>query len=372
MKKLFITLLTLFYCATVANAVEEISLPQQSINLSQLADIYYGKAENQQEISPIFRLFSEKGLEFENSKINSVKATILYGSQATYDIPDSSNSSFKHNFPVIEPMVTVKFNNNKSQAKFDYNIARSIKGHPNSFTEKINELYVSHDITKNQTILFGQGSRLPITHDGSLGVFANEMVLKTQIGRTFGDVRSVGIRNIGNYKYADYDIGIYDSTRYMRDFGRGSDFTAYIMFKPFANTENDALNFKLGGGYNTGKYNISYNQYSFYTQYDYKKFHAKAEYANADGYNTNIQSQNKSDGFYTTISYDITPKISVIGRYDYFAPNKSESSMNNQEYTFGLTYMPWKKMKLMFNYVRRNFSYKNDSNMLLFAARFII
>ncbi len=376
MKKFFI-LLILVFNSNITFAIEEVLLPKEEItpsesfNLDYLSDVYYARAENYEKVSPVFKLFSEKGLEFENSKINSIKASFLYGSNFTFQDEKHKSSSFKYNFDVVEPMITVKFNENKSKAMFDINLTRDLDGYSNSFTEKINRLYVSHDITPNQTILIGQGERIPNTFDGSISYMEQDTILKSQLGRTLGNFRAMGIRNKAKYKYADYDIGVYDSTRYMKNFGEGIEFSGNILIKPFAKFENEIKNLKIGAACNVGEYYNNYKQYSFFSGYDYKKFHIKAEYANADGYNAVVNSQNNADGFYSTASFDITPKISLLGRYDYFMPNKSLSS-NIQEYTAGITYKPYKNMKIMLNYVRRNYSDKSDSNMLMFATRFII
>ena len=62
--------------------------------------------------------------------------------------------------------------------------------------------------------------------------------------------------------------------------------------------------------------------------YDYKKFHTHIEYANANGYNAIQESNNDADGFYMLVSYDITPKLTILGRYDIFDYNKHISDDN--------------------------------------------
>lgn len=371
MKKILLLILILFNTACVAGAIEEIKLEKQPINLDYFSDVYYGKIEKE-EVSPVLRLFSQKGLEFENSKINSIKASFLYDGQYIYNKTSAESPYFKHDFMTVEPMLTLKFNDNKSQVMIDYNLTRRLEGYSNGFTEKISQIYVSHEITKEQKILFGQGDRLPNSYDGSRGVMGQELFYKSQLGRTFGEARSVGIRNIASYKYIDYDIGLYDSTRYMKDFGNGVDFTGYVMLKPFADKSEAVEKFKIGSGYSIGKNNISYNTYSAFAGYDYKKLHIHAEYAKADGYNGIKQSSNNADGFYTLLSYDITPKLSLLGRYDYFTGNTYHRNTYCQEYTAGITYKLFKNMKFLINFVNRNYSNKPDSNMILFAARFII
>lgn len=372
-KKIILILFMLFFfnCRS-AKAIEEILLPEEHINLDYISDIYYGKTENQENLSPLIKLFTQKGLEFENSKINSVKASFLYDGHLFYSKTEHKGQYLTHDFFTVEPMITVKFNDNKSKAMFDINLTRNLSGYSNWFTQRISQVYVSHQLTPNQTILLGQGERLPNSYDGSRGVMAQEMAIKSQLGRTFGEARSVGIRNIAKYKYADYDIGIYDSTRYMKHFGNGFDFTGYLMLKPFADFSEKASEFKLGTGYNIGHNNISYNTYSFFAGYDYKKFHIHAEYMNADGYNAIKESSNDANGFYTFISYDITPKLSLQGRYDMFDPDKHTNNNCSTEYAAGITYKVFKNLKLMLNYVRRVNEKKPDSNMILFATRFII
>lgn len=353
-------------------AIEEIQLEKEPINLDYFSDVYYGKIDKDEPISPILKLFSQKGLEFENSKINSIKASFLYDGQLFFNKTSNESPYLIHDFVTIEPMISMKLNENKSKVMFDYNLTRKLDGYSNGFTERISQVYVSHNLTKNQTILLGQGERLPNSYDGSRGVMGQELIYKSQLGRTFGEARSVGIRNIASYKYVDYDIGLYDSTRYMKDFGNGLDFTGYIMLKPFAGLSEAGTNFKIGSGYSIGKNNISYNTYSAFAGYDYKKFHIHAEYANADGYNGIKESSNNADGFYTLISYDITPKLTILGRYDYFTGNTAHNNTYCQEYTAGITYKLFKNLKFMLNFVNKNYSNSPDSNMILFATRFII
>ncbi len=371
MKKLLILLITILFINLTSYAIEEVQLEKENLNFNKLSDIYYGNVENNESINPLIRLFTKKGLEFENSKINSVKIGFLYGGQMKLGFGSEQSTYFNHDFTVIEPMIIANFNENKTKAMFDINLTRKIKDYPNNFTEKISKLYISHNITPEQKILFGQGDRVPNTFNGSISYYNLDTVMKSQSGRTIGDYRSVGIRNIADYKYFDYDIGVYDSTRYMRDFGHGLDFTGKLVLKPFANLDNIG-DLKIGGAYTVGEYANSYHQYAFYSAYDYKKFGIKAEYVNADGYNSIHYSNNNADGFYTTLSYDINDKFSLIGRYDYFVPNKAQTSSNSAEYTIGLTYKPYKNMKVLFNLVRTDYSYKDDSNMVLFATKFII
>lgn len=372
LKKILILFISLFILSAKSYCIEEIELEKENLKLKTVSDIYYGQIDNSDQISPFIRIFSKDGLKFENSYINSVKIGMHYGGNLAYTHINNSHSSLVHDFQDLTPSVKVKFNENRSELGFKYNILRDLPSYSNSFTEKISSLYAVHSITENQKIIIGQYTRLPATYNGSLGTFQQDFVNKSQLGRTLGNARSVGLRNKAEYKYIDYDIGLYDSTRYMKDFGQGLDFTGHIMFKPFADIEDKTGTLKLGSGYNIGNYYTSYHLYSLFAQYDYKKFHLKTEYANADGYNGIVNSKNSAEGFYVTSSYDILPKLQLIGRYDYFVPNSASASSNISEYTIGMTYKPFKNMKLMLNYVLEDNPNSANSNMILFAARFFI
>ncbi|MBQ8887046.1 MAG: hypothetical protein IJY61_05025 [Candidatus Gastranaerophilales bacterium] len=371
MKKILITLI-LILIPINSFAIEEIKLEKESLNLEYLSNVYYGKIEESKEVSPILKLFSKKGLEFKDAPIDAIKLTFLFDGQLQYNNTAHYSPYFKHDFATVEPMISFFFNDRRTEATFDINLLRDLDGYSNSFTEKISRAFISHKITDNQKIIIGQGSRLPVSYNGSRGTMEQEFILKSQLGRTFGEARSVGIRNAANYKYLDYDIGLYDSTRYMKEFGHGLDFTSYFMLKPLANREDDFKNLKIGTGHSVGDYKTSYYVYSVFMGLDYKKIHFKTEYSNADGYNGIKNSNKEADGIYTSVVYDITPKLSLLGRYDYFTADKTVSRDYCQEYTLGATYKIFKNMKFMLNFANRNYSNKPDSNMILFATRFII
>ncbi len=373
MKKFILLLLYLFFSANIAFAIEEVTLEHDEDNFfNKLSDIYYGKAENYEEVSPVLKLFSQNGLEFDNSFVNSVQLTFFAEGNMVLNATDKATQNFLADFPILEPMITTKFNENKDEIILDINFARHIMGYKNRFTEKISRAYISHSFNENQKILIGQGARVPVNYDGSISTMALDLIMRSQIARNLGNVRSMGIRNIASYKYLDYDVGVYDSTRYLADLGSGSEFTGYLMMKPFADFDEKISNLKLGTSYNVGENHRSYHQYSFFSSYDYNKFHIKAEYANAHRCNGIRFLNSNAEGFYTTAIYDITPKLAIVGRYDFFNPNTSFHNYDIQEYTGGITYKPFRNMKIMLNYIRTNQSNLPDSNKFIFATRFII
>lgn len=357
-----------FICPTYS--IEEVSLDTNC--LDDLAEIYYGETEKYDTASPALKLFSKRGIEFDNKYINSIRAVFLFG-DSTYFNKTEHNSPFTTNkFNAVEPGIWVNFNENRTKFEFNYNFARDIDGYHNDFTQKITQLAITQKINENQKITIGQGPRVPIGLDAEKTTMGQDFVLRSQLGRTFGNVSSVGIRNIASYKYLDYDIGFYDSTRFMKRFGKGADFTGKVVFKPTANLKEEIGDLKIGSSYAIGKNDVSYNTISAFIQYDKKKLHSTVEYTNANGYNGAYSSRNDANGFYTTVAYDLTDKLQLAARYDFFLPNKDYKHLYSQEYSVGLTYKMFKSMKLMLNYVYRQNNQRPDSNMVLLATRFFI
>jgi hypothetical protein len=203
--------------------------------------------------------------------------------------------------------------------------------------------------------------------DGRYSGFQQDFVEKSQIGRTFSNIRSMGVRNQGNYKYVDYDIGVYDSTRYSQDYFKGLDSTGWINFKPLASKQKYG-NIILGTGYNVGHYDKDYSVLGTYLEYNYKKLHSKFEYSHANGYNSVVEGTNNAEGFYTALLYDLTKKIQLTARYDCFNPNKHRPDLTNTEYTAGLVYKPYENVKVFVNYVYKDKATALNENRVMIST----
>ena len=154
MKKILLTISILLIPLSCL-AIEEIKLEKESLKLDYFSDVYYGKIEKDEKVSPILKLFSEKGLEFENSPLNAIKLTFLFDGQLQYNNTAHSSPYFKHDFCTVEPMISLFFNDRKTEVTFDYNILRDLDGYSNSFTEKISRVFLSHKLSENQKIIIG-------------------------------------------------------------------------------------------------------------------------------------------------------------------------------------------------------------------------
>ena len=160
----------------------------------------------------------------------------------------------------------------------------------------------------------------------------------------------------------------------MREFFPGVEFTGWVNLKPLGKTDGRYGDLKLGGGVSSGHNNFTYNVIGAYARYQYKKFRADFEYANADGYNGNLGlSDNHARGMYATAYYRINPKVELLARYDTFQPNLDVSNGDITEYVFGVNYyIKGQGLRLMLNYIFRNSSFDEDSHRIIFGTQILL
>ena len=157
------------------------------------------------------------------------------------------------------------------------------------------------------------------------------------------------MNNSANYKYLDYDIGVYDGSRYMNKLFSGSEFAGMVQFKPLADFEEKFGKLKIGASIDTGHQDASFNVFSANALYEYKRLYLDFEYSKAHGYTRGSVNRNDFDGFYTTLGYKINDKLKILGRYDYLK-NQSSGGIS-REYSAGLTYTLRPGLDFLANYV---------------------
>lgn len=310
-----------------------------------------------------------QGTTFEEGPVEYFKLGILYGDEIGIYKQDNKMLGSNFNLPFLEAYAKTIFRGGKYEMNTMFNFSRDLPGYTNYFSEKITALSLTRNIKGNQKIIIGQDVRLPIGVDGKISSFNNEFVERSQIGRTFGNVRSTGVRYEGNFKYIDYDLGLYDSTRFAQDYFKGLDFAGWVNFKPLASKEKYGK-ITIGTGCNIGHYNNDYSVLGTYLGYDYKKFHTKFEYSHANGYNGIVSSTNTAEGFYNSFIYDLTKKIHLTARYDYLNPDKNLQQVSNVEYTTGIIYKPAENVRIILNYIFKDSPSGNNQNKFMMSTRF--
>ncbi len=319
-------------------------------------------------------LISPDGLQLEEGIVKSIKAGVVYEGPLRLEDIDGKEFMGNHTVTAVDTYVRLKFRDDKTEFRFMYNFMRKLPNIENTFTEKFSEVALTHRLNPHQTIILGQGARIPVGIDGLIAPQAQDTALRSQTARNFSNARAFGIRNIGDYKYLDYDIGVYDSTRHFQNMFNGAEVVGWVNVKPLANLDTKKYGkLTVGGGAQLGKAADDYQVVGTYVGYDYKKAHLKMEYMQADGYNNaNSYSNKEARGFHSTVVYDLTKKIQLVGRYDIYDPNTVKSKNSITEYTAGINYTVSKHLKFLLNYVRQNKEAGPDGNLFLFVTRFTI
>lgn len=260
----------------------------------------------------------------------------------------------------------------KTVFRLMYNLGKEIPG--NTYLQSfMADNYIMRHWSKNDQVLVGY-ARAAVGVEGGESPFTIPFYARSQIARTYGNVRTLGIKAQGNHKYYDYSAGFFSSGRFFKDFFPGTEFTGLVSVKPLAFKEGKWGNLVLGGNLNAGNADSNYTVGGAHLIYEYKRLKASFEYAAADGSNGSTGfSKNQSEGFYGTLAYRITPRIQAIVRYDQFDPNKSKRNDIRREYTAGFNYfIKGQALKLMLNYVLYSVENGNYGNRILFGTQIIL
>lgn len=236
------------------------------------------------------------------------------------------------------------------------------------------DLYVDTYRIPHHRILIGN-SRPAVGHEGAGSSYTLPLASRSQISRNFGTVRKLGIRVMGNYSFVDYDLGGYSSGTFFSSFFPGAEFDGWVNVKPLAKTNGKYGKLTLGGGVTAGSmHSKDFFVTGAYIGYEYKKFWAKAEWANANGSNglSGFSTKNRQ-GWYATVGYKLTKKLELIARYDEFDPDKRISNNNIREYTAGINYyLKGQALKLILNYVFCQNQAGRDSHRIIFGTQIAI
>lgn len=212
--------------------------------------------------------------------------------------------------------------------------------------------YIMRYWTKDDQILVGY-ARTAVGLEGGESPYTIPFFARSQISRTYGNVRALGIKAQGNHKLYDYSAGIFSSGRFFKDFFPGEEFILLGSIKPLGLTNGKYGNLVLGGSLDGGNADSRFFIAGTHLTYEYKRLKASFEYASANGSNGSTGfSANNSEGYYGTLAYRITPRLQALIRYDKFDPNKAAANDMRTEYTAGINYfVKGQALKLMLNYV---------------------
>ena len=308
--------------------------------------------------------------QFETGFVDTIHLFGYYRAGLNLDISED-DTDLDYSFNTISAGVNGKFKDGKTyyEARFRFN-----PQHNYSFLQYApSNIYIANTSIPNHTVIAGN-TRTPVGYEGGMSMTYLPFVNRSQISRNFGNTRKVGLRIKGNYSLIEYDLGGYSSDTYFREFFPGTEFSGWANIKPLGKTDGRWGNLKLGGGLTAGKNGTDYAVTGVYAGYEYKNFMANFEYAYANGYNGNRQiSNNKAEGFYTTVGYKITPKLQAVARYDQYCPNKDFAKDIRREYSAGLNYfIKGQALKIMLNYVFCQNDIQKNSHRIILGTQILL
>lgn len=264
----------------------------------------------------------------------------------------------------------LKNNNADFRIMFNYNPFLERNFVQNLFAD----MYIATNKIPHHRVLIGH-SRPPVGMEGAAGPFVLPFIARSQISRNFGTVRKLGARVSGDYSLMNYDFGVYSSDTYFQEFFPGAEFIGRVDFKPLGKTDGKYGKLLVGGSMDAGHRDNNFCVVGAHVQYNYKRFMANFEWAQANGYNgpAGYSTDKHASGFYTTVGYMLTKKLQLLARYDEFDPNREISNNNKREYSVGLNYfIKGQGLRLILNYVFCQNDNTRDSHKIILGTQILL
>ncbi len=298
---------------------------------------------------PSFLLRNQLTVDYEKGPIDEAQYYLGYRGSLS-GLLSSRNYSTKYDNMTTEVGVYGKFKN--PHYDFKLKLRPIPKDGVDYIDQLIGDAYIVNTQIPNHRIIAGF-SRVQTGVEGGVSSFILPFAARSQIARTFGNARSLAVKVIGNYNYADYSISAGSSGRYITSGMPGAEFNGWLNIKPFGTKDGKYGKLTLGGGINTGHNRNDYTVGSVYVGYKHKQLWTNFEAAVADGYSgsTGI-SDKKASGLTFTLGWKLKPYLQLIGRVDSFDPDRHVNNNRKNEYTIGLNwFIKGQALKLIFNYV---------------------
>lgn len=294
-----------------------------------------------------------KGLFLWRPKFGPVDSITEYTSYRGYSSNIWLGSNYQNTLYTEDKLAVTfegKFRNKKLSFRSMFFLEPGKNGH-DFFNDVWGDQYIQYAWSKNDQVLFGY-KRNSVGFEGSMGPWTLPFVARSQLGKAYGNVRSLGVKAQGSHKLYDYSAELNSSGRYFMDWFPGPEVVGSFGIKPLGMTDGRYGKLLIGGGIDAGNSDSRYTIASSYLDYEYKRLRLTLEYGAADGSNGSSGfSANKSEGYNATLAYRITPKLQLLGRYDCLDPNNEKKNDIRREYTVGFNYFIMEQaLKLQLNY----------------------
>ena len=346
-------------------SVEEVDVKKEKTLMEKIEDIkkaeYYDYEQKNFLLEEVFtHHFPEK------SKLDYTHFWAGYNGDIGMHFIDDGTVANHYDFNTINAGVDGVFKNNNADFRILFGF--SPRTRRNFVASMFSDVYVATNKIPHHRIVAGY-TRAPVGKEGGNSAYTLPFLARAQIARNFGTVRKIGTRVVGDYDLIDYDLGVYSSATYFHSFFPGAEFAGWVNLKPLGKTDGKYGKLKIGGGLEGGRWHDNYLVTGAYVGYEYKRFMANFEWANANGYNGTAGHvvDKHASGFYATVGYMLTKKLQLLARYDEFNPNHDLKHNKKREYSVGLNYfIKGQALRLILNYVFcQNDSARNSHRIML-------
>lgn len=356
--------------STDVGKIEDIQIPHEKSFSEKVQDIL--KAEVEKTDTPYHMLSDITTFHYKKGPIESLHFWGAYQGQLGIHLQENEGGYADWTEGSVNAGIDGKFKDGYTDFRLMFNLQPQ---HGRNFWQNLPaDLYIATNRIPHHRVWFGN-TRPPVGVEGGQSPYTLPFIARSQISRTYGTVRKFGVRVTGTYDLIDYDFGGYSSDTYFRKFFPGAEFTGWVNLKPLGKTDGRYGKLKIGGGINGGQYGSGeFFVAGAYAGYEYKKFFANFEWAQADGSNgaTGFTDQQTS-GFYTTIGYNLTKKIQILARFDQFDPDRNTAHNLRREYTAGINYfLKGQGLKLILNYVFCQNQGASDSHRIMIGTQILL
>ena len=216
---------------------------------------------------PSYLLEKELTTEYEKGPLEKTQYFVGYRGSVNA-LFSKHDYSTKYNNSVTEFGVYGKLRNPNYSFKIKF---RPIpKDGLNYIDQLIGDAYIVNKQVPHHKIIAGY-SRVQTGVEGGISTFILPFVARSQIGRVFGNSRSLSLKVMGDYEYADYSISAGSSGRYITSGMPGAEFTGWVNVKPFGSHDGKYGKLTIGGGINAGHNRNDYTVGNVYIGYKHKK-----------------------------------------------------------------------------------------------------
>ena len=156
---------------------------------------------------PSFLLKDELTFKYKKGIIDKVQFYGAYQGNMGFDFSGSDYDT-DYGFGFMEAGVVGDFKDKNTDFKLQFNFK---KGENRTYLQGlVTDAYIMNTRIPHHKIIIGN-SRNQVGFEGGMGSYVLPFAMRSQISRTFGNTRALGIRVVGDYDLVDYSVALNSS-----------------------------------------------------------------------------------------------------------------------------------------------------------------